>query len=54
MQCFFGAGLCTFVTENTFSSIFSFAGFFVDLHIHGTDSQTLATVNALILITVDA
>lgn len=33
---------------------FSLAGFFVDLHVHGTDPQTLPAMNALILIAVDA
>ena len=54
MQCFYRAGFRTFVAENALRSVFPFAGFFVDLHVHGTDPQTLPTMNALILIAVDA
>ena len=54
MQRFFRAGLRAFVAENAFCPVFALAGFFVDLHVHGTDPQTLPTMNALILIAVDA
>ena len=54
MQCFGWTDLCAFVTEDALRSVFPFAGFFVDLHVHGTDPQTLPTMNALILIAVDA
>ena len=54
MQCFCWADQCTFVAEDALRSIFPSAGFFVDLHIHGADPQTLPTMDALILIAVDA
>ena len=54
MQCFCGTDLRAFVTEDALRSIFSFAGFFVDLHVHGADPQTLPAVDAFALIAVDA
>lgn len=54
MQCFCGTDLCAFVTEDTLRSVFPFAGFFVDLHVHGADPQTLPAVDAFALIAVDA
>ena len=54
MQRFFRAGLRAFVAENAFCPVFALAGFFVDLHVHGADSETLPTMDALILIAVDA
>ena len=39
MQCFCWADHCTFVAEDALRSIFSIAGFLVDLHVHGTDPQ---------------
>ena len=54
MQRLRGTGLCALVAENTLRSVFPFAGFFVDLHIHGTDPQALSAVNAFALIAVDA
>ena len=53
MQCFCWADHCTFVAEDAFRSIFSFAGFLVDLHVHGTDPQTFAAVDTFTLITMD-
>ena len=54
MQRLFRAGLCAFVAENTLCSVFPLAGLFIDLHIHGADPQTLAAVNTLIFVAVDA
>ena len=54
MQRFCGTDLRAFIAENALRSVFPFAGFFVDLHVHGADSQTLPAMNALILIAVDA
>ena len=53
MQCFCWADHCTFVAEDALRSIFSFAGFLVDLHVHGTDPQTFAAVDAFTLVTMD-
>ena len=53
MQRLFRAGLRAFVTENAFCPIFTFAGFFVDLHVHGTDPQTFATVDTFTFVTMD-
>ena len=53
MQRFCGADLCALVAEDALRSVFPFARFFVDLHVHGADAQALAAVNALILITVE-
>ena len=49
-----GTDLRAFVAEDALRSIFPSAGFFVDLHIHGADPQTLPAMDALILIAVDA
>ena len=54
MQRLCGTDFCTLAAEDALRSVFPFAGFFVDLHIHGTGPQTLPTMNALILIAVDA
>ena len=54
MKCFCRTSFRAFIAENALRSVFPFAGFFVDLHVHGTDPQTLPTMNALILIAVDA
>ena len=54
MKCFCGTNFRALIAENALHSVFPFAGFFVDLHVHGTDPQTLPTMNALILIAVDA
>ena len=54
MQCFYRAGFRTFVTENALRPIFPFAGFLIDLYVHGADPQAFAAVDTLILITVDA
>ena len=54
MQRLCGTGLCALVAENTLRSVFPLAGFLVDLHIHRADPQTLAAVDALVLIAVDA
>ena len=54
MQRLCGTDLRAFIAENALRSVFPFAGFFVDLHVHGADSQTLPAMNALILIAVDA
>ena len=53
MQCFCWADQCTFVAEDALRSIFSFAGFLVDLHVHGTDPQTFAAVDTFTLVTMD-
>ena len=53
MQCFCWADHCTFVAEDALRSIFSVEGFFVDLHVHGTDPQTFATVDTFTLVTMD-
>ena len=54
MQRSCGADLRAFIAEDALRSVFPFAGFFVDLHIHGADPQAFAAVDTLILITVDA
>ena len=54
MQRLFGADLRAFIAENALRSVFSPAGFFIDLHVHGTDSQAFAAVNAFILVAVYA
>ena len=54
VKCFCGTNFRALIAENALRSVFPFAGFFVDLHVHGTDPQTLPTMNALILIAVDA
>ena len=54
MQRLCGTDLRAFIAEDALRSIFPSAGFFVDLHIHGADPQTLPTMDALILIAVDA
>ena len=54
MKCFCGTNFRAFIAENALRSVFPLAGFSVDLHVHGTDPQTLSTMNALILIAVDA
>ena len=43
-----------FIAENTLWSVFPLAGFLINLHVHGADSETLPTMDALILIAVDA
>ena len=53
MQRLCGTHLRTFVAEDALRSIFSVAGFFVDLHVHGTDPQTFATVDTFTLVTMD-
>ena len=55
MQRLFGAGFRALAAENALCSVFTFAGFFIDLRIHEADLQALAAVNnTLILIAVDA
>ena len=54
MQRLCGTDLRAFMAEDALRSIFPSAGFFVDLHIHGADPQALPTMDALILIAVDA
>ena len=54
MQRLCGTDFRAFVAEDALRSIFPSAGFFVDLHIHGADPQTLPTMDALALIAVDA
>jgi len=54
VQCLGGAGLRTLVAEDALRSVFSFAVFLVDLHVHGTDPQAFSTVDALLLVAVDA
>ena len=53
-KCFCGTNFRAFIAENALRSVFPLAGFFVDLHVHGTDPQTLPAMNTLILIAVDA
>ena len=53
MQRLFGADLRAFIAENALCSIFSPAGFFINLHVHGTDPQTFAAVDAFTLVTMD-
>ena len=54
MQRLGGAGPRAFVAEDALRSVFPFAGFLVDLHVHGADPQTLPAMDALLLIAVDA
>lgn len=54
MQSPCGAALRAFIAEDALRSVLPLAGFFVDLHIHGADPQTLPTMDALALIAVDA
>ena len=52
MQCFYRAGLRTFVTENALRPILPLAGLLIDLHIHGTNPQAFAAMDAFALITM--
>ena len=54
MQRLCGTDLRAFIAEDALRSIFPPAGFFVGLHVHGADSETLPAMDALILIAVDA
>ena len=54
MQRLCGTDLRAFIAENALRSVFPFAGFFVDLHVHGADAQALAAVNTFALVAVDA
>ena len=54
MQRLGGTGFRAFIAENALRPVFPFAGFPVDLHIHGADPQTLSTMDTLLLIAVDA
>ena len=54
MQRLCGTDLRTLAAEDALRSIFPPAGFFVGLHVHGADSETLPAMDALILIAVDA
>ena len=54
MQRLFRAGLRAFVAENAFCPIFTFAGFFVDLHVHRTYLQAFTAVDAFPLVAVNA
>ena len=54
MQRLGGAGPRAFVAEDALRSVFPFAGFLVDLHVHRADPQALAAMDALLLIAVDA
>ena len=53
MQCFCWADHCTLVAEDALRSVFSPAGFLIDLHVHGTDPQTFAAVDTFTLVTMD-
>ena len=48
-----GADLRAFIAEDALRSVFPFAGFFVDLHIHGADPQAFAAMDAFALVAVD-
>ena len=54
MQRLCGTDLRAFIAEDALRSIFPPAGFFVGLHVHGADSETLPAMDALALIAVDA
>ena len=54
MQCLCGANFRAFVAENALRTVFPLAGLVVDLHVHGADPQTPPTMDALILIAMDA
>ena len=54
MQCFRGADFRAFIAENALRSVFPFAGFLVDLHVHGADAQTFPAVDAFAFIAVHA
>ena len=54
MQSLFRAGFRAFVAENAFCPIFTFAGFFVDLHVHRTYLQAFTAVDAFPLVAVNA
>ena len=54
MQRLRGTGFRAFVAKDALCSVFSLAGFFVDLHVHGTDPQALPTMDAFAFIAVDA
>ena len=54
MQCLCGTHLRALIAEYALCSVFSLAGFPVDLHIHGAGPQALAAVDAFALIAVDA
>ena len=53
MQCFCRAGFRAFITEDTFRSSLSLAGFLIDLHIHGANAQTFSTVDTFAFIAVN-
>ena len=52
MQRFCGAGLRTLVAEDALRPTFPFAGFLIDLYVHGADPQAFAAVNAFAFVTV--
>ena len=53
-QCLYGTFFLTFVTQNTFCGVISLARIVVHFHIHRTNFQALAALNALLLVAVDA
>ena len=54
MQRLGGTDLRALVAEDALRPIFPLAGFAVDLHVHRADPQTLAAMDALLLVAVDA
>ena len=53
VKCFCGTNFRAFIAENALRSVFPFAGFFVDLHVHGTDPQTFAAVDTFTFVAMD-
>ena len=53
VQCLCWASFCAFIAKNAFSSIFSLSGFFINFHVHRTDSQAFVTMNTFTLVTMD-
>ena len=53
MQCFFGADLRTFITQNTFRPVFPLSRFVADLHIHRADLLAFSTVHTFFFLAVN-
>lgn len=54
MQRLGGTDLRALVAEDALRPVFPLAGSLVDLHVHRADAQTLAAMDALLLVAVDA
>ena len=54
MKCFCGTNFRALIAENALRSVFPFAGFFVDLHVHRTYLQAFTAVDAFPFVAVNA